>query len=95
MPPHLREAVGGMEGPQRWREFLDLGSRTAREFGAGWEAMTAEATATWRRSPSGALSAKLEEVGGSSVDGSTRTKLVQQREGMRHKLLTAALKSVK
>ena len=41
--------------------------------------------------PNGVLSATLEEVGGSSVDGSTRTKLVQQREGLRHQLLTLAL----
>ena len=93
--PHLREAVGSMEGPQRWADFLEAGSRTSMEFQLGWEAMVAEATATWQymeEEPSGALSAKLEEVGGSSVDGSTRTKLVQQREGMRHKLLTLALK---
>ena len=93
--PHLREAVGRMEGPQRWADFLEAGSRTSMEFQLAWEAMVAKATATWQymeEEPSGALSAKLEEVGGSSVDGSTRTKLVQQREGMRHKLLTLALK---
>ena len=91
----LREVVGGMEGPQRWAEFLAAGSRTAREFQAGWEEMEAEATATWaylEEEPSGVLMARLDEVGGGSVDGSTRTKIVQQREGMRHQLFTMALK---
>ena len=33
----------------------------------------------------------MEEVGGSIVDVHTRTKVVQQREGLRHQLLTLAL----
>ena len=41
--------------------------------------------------PSGSLADSLEGVGGASVDGSTRTKVVQQMEGLRHKLLTKAL----
>ena len=91
----LREVVGSMEGSQRWTEFVAAGSRTAREFQAGWTALTAEARATWtflEEEPHGILKERLEEVGGSSVDGSTRTKIVQQREGMRHQLLTVALK---
>ena len=50
--------------------------------------------ATWdflEEEPSGVLSATLEEVGGCSVDGSTRTKVVQQREALRHQLLSLAL----
>ena len=36
----LREVVGSMEGSQRWTEFVAAGSRTAREFQAGWTALT-------------------------------------------------------
>ena len=45
--PLLREAVGGMEGQQRWGEFLAADSRTAREFREAWVSLSAEATATW------------------------------------------------
>ena len=92
--PHLQEVVGSMVGPQRWTEFLAAGSRTSREFRDAWAALTAEAAATWaylEEEPSGSLSATVEEVGGGSVDGSTRTKVVQQRESLRHQLLTLAL----
>ena len=95
LAPQLREAIGGFDGQNRWADFLAAGSRTAREFQLSWQALRAEAVATWAYldvDPSGALSARLEEVGGSSVDGSTRSKLVQQREGMRHQLLMEALK---
>ena len=37
------------------------------------------------------LADAIEGVGGNSTDGSTRTKVVQQREGLRHKLLVRAL----
>ena len=40
---------------------------------------------------SGALADAVDGVGGVSVDGSTRTKIVQQREGLRHKMLIKAL----
>ena len=77
--PQLQEVVGGMEGPQQWAEFLAAGSHTSREFREFWASLTAEAAATWdflEEEPSGVLSATLEEVGGCSVDGSTRTKVV-------------------
>ena len=91
---HLEEVVGNMAGQRRWSEFLAAGSRTSREFREAWTALTAEAVTTWAFlgvEPSGPLSAILEEVGGGSVDGSTRTRVTQQREGMRHLLLTRAL----
>ena len=95
LAPHLREVIGGIEGQNRWADLLAARSRTAREFQTSWEALRAEAVATWQyleEEPGGALSARLEEVGGSCVDGSTCSKLVQQREGMRHLLLMKALK---
>ena len=92
--PHLEEVVGSMAGQQRWAQFLAAGSRTSTEFREAWTALTAEATATWTYlgvEASGPLSAALEEVGGASVDGSTRTQVTQQREGMRHQLISLAL----
>ena len=83
-----------MAGAERWAEFLAAGSHTAEEFQRAWGAMREEARATWEylgQAPSGALSATEEEVGGRNLDGSTRTKVVQQREALRHKLLTMAL----
>ena len=70
--PHLREAVGSMEGPQRWADFLEAGSRTSTEFQLAWEAMVAKATATWQymeEEPSGALSTKLEDQAGAAEGG--------------------------
>ena len=92
--PHLQEVVGSMEGQQRWTEFLAAGSHTSVEFREAWAALRQEAAGTWDFlgvEPIGALSVPAEEVGGGSVDGSTRTRLVQQRESMRHQLLTLAL----
>ena len=76
--PHLQEVVGNRVGLQRWAKFLAACSREA------WAALTAEAAATWaylEEEPSGALLATLEEVRGYSVDGRSRTKVVQQTEG--------------
>ena len=81
MFPHLQEVVGSRVGLQRWAKFLAVRSSTSRE---AWAALTAEAAATWaylEEEPSEALLATLEEVGGYSVDGRSRTKVVQRREG--------------
>ena len=92
--PLLQQAVGNMTGQQRWAGFLAAGSRTAGEFLVAWDTLTAEARGTWNylgKEPSGDLMAPVEEVGGRTLDGSTRTKVVQQREAMQHQLLTIAL----
>ncbi len=92
--PGLRAAVGGMAGPERWAELLAAGSRTATEFREAWGALAGEARGIWDylgEEPSGALAAPLAGVGGSAVDGSTRAKVVQQGEGLRHQLLARAL----
>ena len=92
--PQLEDVVGSMVGPQRWTEFLAAGSRTAQEFRTAWDSLATEARNIWGylgEEPTGPLAATVEEAGGSSIDGSTRTKVVQQREGLRHQLLTKAL----
>ena len=96
LAPSLRQMIGSLEGADRWREMLAIGSRTAREFSQAWESLTAEAAEIWRylgEEPAGALADPTEGAGGNSVDGSTRTKVVQQREALRHKLLVKALQA--
>ena len=76
--------------------MLAGGSRTAEEFRAAWNCLNGEAKNVWNflgLEPSGALADPLEGVGGNSLDGSTRTKIVQQREGLRHQMLEKALKA--
>ena len=92
--PGLRAAVGSMAGPERWADLLAAGSRTATEFWDIWGSLAGEAQAIWGylgEEPSGTLGAPLVGVGGSNVDGSTRSKAVQQLEGIRHQLLVKAL----
>ena len=94
--PQLGPVVGSMAGQQRWANFLEAGSRTAQEFGQAWNSVSREARNMWTflgEEPNGPLAAELEEVGGNSVNGSTRCLIVQQSEGLRHKVLTKALAS--
>ena len=93
--PGLGEVLGDIDGVERWRDFLARESRTALEFGESWTSLSREAEqfASYLdvalESP---LSSSAESAGGCSVDGSTRRKLVQQREALRHQVLTKALK---
>ena len=92
--PSLQQVVGSLSTPRRWEEFLIAGSRTAREFQGAWTSLSSEAHHMWnflQEEPSGPLAAAVQEVGGTSVDGSTATKAVQQLEGLRHKTIGKAL----
>ena len=83
----------GSEGSRRWAEMLEAGSCTSTEFPAGWDQLAGEARSICNylgEEPSGYLADAIEGVGGNSTDGSTRTKVVQQREGLRPKLLVRA-----
>jgi hypothetical protein len=94
LAPGLRAMVGSMAGPDRWAELLAAASRTATEFQEAWGSLAGEAAGIYAylgEVPTGPLAAPLERVGGGSVDGSTRTKVVQQLEGLRHRLLAQAL----
>ena len=92
--PSLRAVMGSMAGSRRWAEMLEAGSRTSVEFQAGWNMLAGEARDICNylgEEPSGCLADAVEGVGGNSTDGSTRTKVVQELEGLRHKLLVRAL----
>ena len=96
LAPGLRTVIGCMAGQQRWAGMLEAGSRTAVEFRAAWDCLNGEARNVWNYlgvEASGTLADPLEGVGGNSLDGSTRTKIVQQREGLRHQMLEKALKT--
>jgi hypothetical protein len=67
------------------------GSRTAQEFEVAWNELATEARIDAGEEPSGPLSVAVAEAGGTSIDGSIRSKVVQPKEEMRHKLLTRAL----
>ena len=91
----LLDVIGHVEGGSRWSTFLASGSRTAREFSEAWSELRSEAAecATFLdKELEGTLAKQLEEAGDESVDGSTRRKVVQQREALRHEVLEKALK---
>ena len=84
LAPSLQEVIGDMSGQGRWATLLAAGSRTGAEFRISWTSMAEEARNIWEylgEEATGALADPLEQVGRDSVDGSTRTKAVQQREG--------------
>ena len=94
--PELEDVCGVVEGEERWKDFLEGGSQTAREFSASWELLSTEAKNIWEalgKEPFGALSIEVDCAGGSSVDGSTRKLVQQQIEGLRFELLGWALKN--
>ena len=92
--PSLQQVVGSISTPRRWEEFILANSRTAHEFQGAWSRLSSEAQHIWnflQEEATGHLAAAVEEVGGTSVDGSTATKVVQQLEGLRHRTIAKAL----
>ena len=93
--PELQNVLGLIEGGERWSAFVDGGSRTSTEFSNSWTSLTTEAAqyaAYLDIALEFPLADGVESAGGSSVDGSTRRKLVHQRESLRHQALGKALK---
>ena len=94
LAPSLQAMIGDMAGQGRWAGLLAAGSRTALEFQVAWADLAGEARCIWDylgEEPTGSLADPVDGVGGSSVDGGTRTRAVQQRESLRHQLLERAL----
>ena len=92
--PLLHEVIGSLDEAQRWSTFLTFGSRTAEEFKNSWVSLTQEAgqySSYLDEALETPLSRDVESAGDSCVDGSTRRKLVQQRESLRHKVLSKFL----
>ena len=92
--PLLQEVVGTLDGDSRWVTFLANESRTSGEFKDSWDSLTREArefSTYLGETLEGPLSQEVEKAGDVSVDGSTRRKIVQQKELLRHKVLSKAL----
>ena len=90
----LEEVVGRVEGHNRWETFLEGGSRTAAEFLQAWGNMRLEAQECSNylgKELVGELAPICRRSGGDKTDGSTRSAIVQQSEGLRHEVLTLAL----
>ena len=75
---------------------MAAGSWTAEEFRLAWAELRGEALDTWaylQEVPSGPLASTAAKAGGTSLDDSTRSSIVKQKEMLRHKLMTKALQN--
>ena len=93
---HLVGVIGDGQGQvdRRWKPLLDSGCRTGRELALAWSDLQREATQCadyLGQDLGGALSVQVEGAGEGAVDGSTRKKVVQQREELRGTVLKVAL----
>ena len=87
LAPHLEAVIGIREGAGCWQQFLQSGSRTAAEFQQSWETLNREALGEWHllgQEPTGPLAAEPMDAGWNSVNGSTRNKVTEQLEELRH-----------
>ena len=90
----LEVVVGRVAGPNRWESFLAHNSKTAVEFNQAWGILRFEAQQCSNylgKDLVGELAAVVARAGGENTDGSTRRAIVQQREGLRHEVLSLAL----
>ena len=90
----LEEVVGRVEGGNRWETFLTAGSRTAQEFQQAWDSIRLEAQTCSNylgKELEGVLAVVAVKAGQDNTDGTTRRSVVQQREGLRHEVLTLGL----
>jgi hypothetical protein len=90
----LADQVGRVQGLNRWETFLEAGSQTASEFSRAWSSLQQEAqecSTFLGKQLEGELAASTESAGLDRTNGSTKSLIVQQREGLRHEVLTLAL----
>ena len=85
--PQVAHLVGDMDNVnERWRTLLESGCRTGVELAGAWEIVKREARGLVEflgQEIKGTLSAEVSGVGKGSVTGSTRKKIVKQREKLR------------
>ena len=93
--PQLAHVIGSMDNSsQRWQTLISSGCRTGKEFANSWNALQTEATIMCNfldlnlETP---LSVSVEGGGEGSMNGSTRKRIVEQRETLRGSVLTSAL----
>ena len=95
---NLQNIIGDQDVTnRRWEQLLQSGCRTGREFAAAWQTLQAETLSCFRylqQEPKGLLQAEVAAAGGEATDGSTRRKIVQEREEIRVTVLTEAISRV-
>ena len=95
--PQLSYLVGDMENAnQRWGPLLQSGCRTGVELARAWELIQVEARGLvnfLEEELEGTLGVEVTGVGEGSVTGSTRKKVVEQREKLRGAVLSKALEN--
>ena len=93
--PQLAHLVGNMENVnERWRTLLESGCRTGVELANAWETVQSDARGLVEflgQELEGTLATEVLGVGEGSVTGSTRKKVVEQREKLRGSVLSKAL----
>ena len=109
--PHLGGATGvcqqltsqigdmkNIKNDTRWQPLIESGCRTGKELLESWKLLQTEAIqcSTYLcQEVQEPLASKVESAGNGSEDGSTRSKLVQQREELRGAVLKEALSRMK
>ena len=95
--PQLAHLLGPMEDSQhRWQTLIISDCRTGRELHSAWESLQSEAVCLSNflgivlEAP---LSVPVEGIGEGSEDGSTRQRILEQRETLRGAALTKFLES--
>ena len=95
--PQIAHLVGSTEDPQsRWNTLLNSGCRTGAELASAWQLLQTEAMCMSDflginlESP---LAVEAEAIGEGSTDGSTRQKIVEQREQIRGSVLNKVLET--
>ena len=81
----LESVIGrpGLGGANRWSDFLRHGSRTSQELLHTWTYLRNDANQRMDflgESLEGVMSTNVDSVGGESVDGSTRSRIIQFQE---------------
>ena len=95
----LHPLIGNMDqNDTRWQPLIESGCRTGKELLQSWKLLQTEAIqcSTYLcQEVQDPLASKVEAAGNGSKDGSTRSKLVQQREEWRGAVLKEALSRMK
>ena len=90
----LETVIGDCSGEHRWQPLLQSGCRTGRELSIAWTTLKEEAqqcSAYLGQDTTSALLAQVEDAGDGSTDGSTRKKLIMEKEELMGAVMTVAL----
>ena len=90
--PPLEPTIGIVDGPQRWADFLEGGSRTAREFNSSWQRLrgeVAELSTMLGKEMSGPLANPCVSSG--EKGKSSRAPITTLRENLRHEAIVRCL----